>query len=83
MEFEFLVEGNEFSFDSTSMTRINDDGCSETTNDSNSENDSTINRTVLIIIIIIIVIILVICLFCVFIKYKKDRKHDLKRVEIH
>ena len=28
MEFEFIIEGKEFSFDTTSMTRASDEGCS-------------------------------------------------------
>ena len=70
MEFEFLVEGKEFSFDCTSMTRVSDEGCSGIT--------FGLNLTIIIIFILVIVVI---CLVFVFKQNKKDKKHDLKKVE--
>lgn len=70
MEFEFLIEGKEFSFDTTSMTRASDEGCSGIT--------FGLNLTIIIIFILVIVVI---CLVFVFKQNKKDKKHDLKKVE--
>ena len=49
MEFEFIIEGKEFSFDTTSMTRTSDEGCSGIT--------FGLNLTIIILVVDIIIVI--------------------------
>ena len=51
MEFEFFVDGKEFSFDATSMTRASDEGCSGIT--------FGLNLTIIIVVIVVIIVIVI------------------------
>ena len=56
MEFEFLIEGKEFSFDNTEMARASDEGCSGIT--------FGLNLTIIILVVVIIIVIVLLVIFC-------------------